>query len=159
MKYSLFHSIALAALALALALFAAPSSSAQTAAEAPAAAPVQDINLLELVPKMRMPDGQRAIFEPRMVRFSARLAQMPSPQKTDYLKKVMSMMGVSNPPAVSQRVALEYGGDRPLTAYVEEQTAARFVKEAKTGERYTFSAIYVYNNRHGPALIITSFSK
>ncbi|MDR2364534.1 MAG: hypothetical protein LBD68_01585 [Zoogloeaceae bacterium] len=160
MKYSLFHSIALAALALTLALLAAPSS-AQTAAETPAAAPVREenIDLLKLVPGARMPEGQRAIFEPRVVRFTAKLARMPAPQKTDYLKKVMSMMGFNNPPAVSQSVALEYGGDRPLAAYVEEQAAARIAREAKTGERYNFSALYVYNNRFGPALIVTSFSQ
>jgi hypothetical protein len=160
MKYSLYHSIALAALILALALFAAPArSQTATADNAPATPIIENINLLELVPKTRMENGQRAIFEPRAVRFVATLAQMPTPQKADYLYKVMGMMGVSNPPAVSKRVALEYGGDKPLAAYVEDQAALRVSKEAKAGERYAFDAIYIYNNRYGPALVITAFSK
>ncbi|MDR1351378.1 MAG: hypothetical protein LBJ59_11525 [Zoogloeaceae bacterium] len=164
MKYSLLHSTALAALILALALLAAPlPAAAQTTAAAPetsvASVALQDINLKELVPKTRMPDGQRAIFEPKSVRFTAQLAQMPTPQKADYLYKVMGMMGINNPPAVSRHIVLEYGGDKALMAYVEDQAAARFAKEAKTGEQYVFYAIYVYNNRYGPALVVTSFSK
>jgi hypothetical protein len=120
---------------------------------------VEDVDLRVLVPKTRMNDGQRAIFEPRSVRFSARLIQMPSPQKADYLNKVLGMMGYANPPTVSQRIGIDYGGDKPLAAYVEQRAAARIAKEAKAGEEYQFYALYVYNNRFGPALVVTSFSK
>jgi hypothetical protein len=120
---------------------------------------IEDINLRELVPKTRMEKGQRAIFEPRSVRFSAKLSQMPTPQKAEYLNKVLGMMGFANPPAVSQRIVIEYGGDKPLAAYVENRAAAHIAKEGKAGEEYQFHALYVYNNSYGPALVVTAFSK
>ncbi|GHT89817.1 hypothetical protein AGMMS49545_01180 [Betaproteobacteria bacterium] len=138
----------------------AAATSAQPAA-APADNPVdafREVALLQLVPASRMTDGTRAIFAPQPVRFQAKLAQLPSPQKTDYLKQVMGMMGMTTVP-VSQRVALDYGGDKLLAAYVEDQTAARIAKEIKVGDSRTFYAFHVYNNRQGPALVITSFGQ
>ena len=119
----------------------------------------QPVKLIELVPATRMDDGSRIIFAPRPVRFTARLAQRPAPQKADYLKQVMAMMGVTAEHQINQRIALDYGGDKPLAAYVEEQTAARIDKELKPGDERTFYAFHVYNNRHGPALVITSFEE
>ncbi|MDR3214074.1 MAG: hypothetical protein LBT71_09215 [Azoarcus sp.] len=127
------------------------------AAAADPRAAYQQIELVKLVPVTRMTDGGRAIFEPRPVRFTARLAQLPSPQKADYLKQVMGMMGSTADIQVSQRVALDYGGDKPLAAYVEDKAAARIGKELKAGDARTFYAFHVYNNRYGPALVITSF--
>ena len=119
----------------------------------------RDVKLAELVPASRMTDGGRAIFEPRPVRFAAKLAQLPSPQKADYLKQVMGMMGVTSELKVGQRVALDYGGDKLLAAYVEDGAATRIGKELKAGDTRTFYAFHVYNNRHGPALVITSFDE
>jgi hypothetical protein len=117
------------------------------------------VKLTELVPATRMTDGTRAIFAPRPVRFSARLAQLPAPQRADYLKQVMGMMGVTANLQVSQRVVLDYGGDKPLAAYVEDQIATRVAGELKAGDERTFYAFHVYNNRFGPALVITSFDE
>jgi prepilin-type N-terminal cleavage/methylation domain-containing protein len=91
--------------------------------------------------------------------FEAKLAQGPSAQKAEYLKKVLGMMGISEIQAVGQRMVLEYGGDRPLAAYIEDKAAQRIVREAKAGGRYTFYAFHVYNNRQGPALVVTSFQE
>ncbi|MDR2164933.1 MAG: hypothetical protein LBO79_04740 [Zoogloeaceae bacterium] len=122
------------------------------------AAEYQSVDLAALVPASRMKEGQgRAIFAPRAVRFQARLAQKPKPQKSDYLKEVMGMMGITPLPEVRQRIALEYGGDKPLAAYVEVKVAARIDKELKVGDNRTFYAFHVYNNRFGPAFVITSF--
>ncbi|MDR1889600.1 MAG: hypothetical protein LBQ81_09535 [Zoogloeaceae bacterium] len=129
-------------------------------APTPAAAPAaryQTVELVKLVPATRMTDGTRAIFAPQAVRFEATLAQGPTAQKAEYLKQVMGMMGIAEIPQVSQRVVLEYGGDKPLAAYVEDKAAQRLAREAKVGGRYTFFAFHVYNNRQGPALVVTSF--
>jgi hypothetical protein len=120
----------------------------------------QRIDLAKLVPATRMTDGTRAIFSPQAVRFDAKLAQGPTPQKADYLKRVLGMMGTTEIPEVSQRLALEYGGDKPLAVYVEDKIAQRITRgEAKVGERYTFYAFHVYNNKQGPALVVTAFQK
>jgi hypothetical protein len=137
-------------------------TAAGTASAAEAADPrarYQPVKLVELVPATRIDDGSRIIFEPRPVRFTARLAQLPSPQKADYLKQVMGMMGAAAELQVSQRVALDYGGDKLLAAYVEDRTATRIGKELQAGDERTFYAFHVYNNRHGPALVITSFEE
>lgn len=156
-------SSSLTILALACGLLAAPLP-AWSAEPAPAASSKSDprdsyrsVQLQELVPASRMTDGRRAIFAPTGVRFQARLAQGPSPQKAEYLQQVMGMMGISPLPRVSQRVVLDYGGDKPLAAYVEESAASRISQELKVGDSRTFYAYHVYNNRQGPALVITSF--
>ncbi|MDR0672120.1 MAG: hypothetical protein LBF93_00355 [Zoogloeaceae bacterium] len=130
-----------------------------TAGESDPRTVYKEIKLGELVPVSRMTDGGRAIFEPRPVRFAARLAQLPSPQKADYLKQVMGMMGVTAGLEVSQRVALDYGGEKLLAAYVEDEAAVRIGKELKAGDTRTFYAFHVYNNRYGPALVIISFDE
>ncbi|MDR0701081.1 MAG: hypothetical protein LBF61_01510 [Azoarcus sp.] len=117
------------------------------------------LDLAQAVPGMRTTDGSRTIFEPRPVRFTARLAQLPAPQKADYLKKVMGLIGVTAELKVSQRVALDYGGDKPLAAYVEDGAAARIAKDLKAGDERVFYAFHVYNNRYGPALVITAFDE
>jgi hypothetical protein len=138
---------------------AAQPVSAAPAAEADPRAAYQPLDLLQAVPGLRMTDGTRAIFEPRPVRFTARLAQLPSPQKAEYLKKVMGVIGVTAELKVSQRVVLDYGGDRPLAAYVEDAAAAQIGKTLKAGDERTFYAFHVYNNRYGPALVITAFEE
>lgn len=130
-----------------------------TAGESDPRTAYKEIKLGELVPASRMTDGGRAIFEPRPVRFAAKLAQLPSPQKADYLKQVMGMMGVTAGLEVSQRVALDYGGEKLLAAYVEDEAAVRIGKELKAGDTRTFYAFHVYNNRYGPALVIISFDE
>jgi hypothetical protein len=131
-----------------------------TAASATAAPQTQygEVDLKRLVPASRMTDGSRAIFQPKPVRFQARLHKGLQPQKADYLQKVMGMMGVAEIPQVSQRVVIDYGGDKPLAVYVEDKIAQRLKTEAKVGESYTFYAFHVYNNRYGPAMVITSFA-
>ncbi|MDR1461733.1 MAG: hypothetical protein LBI68_01135 [Azoarcus sp.] len=144
------------------AAWAEDAGSAAGAAGAAAADPraaYKEIKLLELVPATRISDGGRVIFEPRPVRFAAKLAQLPTPQKSDYLKQVMGMMGMGAELKVGQRVALDYGGEKLLAAYVEDDAAARIGKELKEGDTRTFYAFHVYNNRYGPALVITSFSE
>ncbi|MDR1423630.1 MAG: hypothetical protein LBI92_03350 [Azoarcus sp.] len=156
-----------AALALAFCLVAPARAERAPAAAAPAAstpaaadlrARFKKTDLVQLVPASRT-GGMRAIFEPKPVSFRARLAQLPSPQKAEYLKKVMGMMGADAELEVEQRVVLDYGGDKPLAAYVEKQTAARIGAELKAGDARTFYAFHVYNNRYGPALVITSFEE
>lgn len=103
--------------------------------------------------------GQRVIFAPSPIRFQARLTAMPAPQKTDYLKKALGMMGVGNTIKVSRRIGLDYGGDKALAAYVDDAAAARLSKEGKLGQLFEFYAYHVYNNAHGPALVVVAFSK
>jgi hypothetical protein len=156
----LFSSSARAEEQAAASTAAAKATPADTTA-ANAAAPQErygDVDLKRLVPASRMTEGGRAIFTPRPVRFQARLHAGLTPQKAEYLQKVMRMMGATEIPKVSQRVIIDYGGDRPLAVYVEDQTAERLKNEAKVGERYTFYAFHVYNNRYGPAMVITSFA-
>ncbi|MDR2637790.1 MAG: hypothetical protein LBB55_05570 [Zoogloeaceae bacterium] len=145
------------ALALVLALGCAVAAMAADPASYNPREAYKQTNLAALVPASRITDGSRIIFEPRPVRFQARLAQMPTEQKADYLKQVMSMMGATSQLQVSKRVALDYGGDKLLAAYIEDQAAARVASEIKVGDERVFYAFHVYNNRYGPALVITSF--
>ncbi|MDR0528994.1 MAG: hypothetical protein LBG69_05220 [Zoogloeaceae bacterium] len=142
-----------------LTLLTPPTRAAEDFAAANPRAEYQRVRLLDFVPAARMSEGGRAIFEPRPVRFLARIAQLPTPQKADYLKKVMELMGVKAEIQVSQRIALEYGGEKALAAYVEDRVAARIKRELKTGDARVFYAFHVYNNRYGPALVITSFEE
>ena len=140
------------------AFFWMSAAHAQKADESDPRATYQSVKLTELVPASRT-KGERIIFAPRAVRFTARLAQLPTPQKADYLKQVMGMIGVTAELQVSQRVALDYGGDKALAAYVEDQAAIQATKELKPGDERTFYAFHVYNNRYGPALVITAFEE
>lgn len=130
----------------------------------PAAAPdptvaFKTVDLKALVPQSRMDPGQRAIFNPVRVRFTARLAAPPQAQKTAYLDKALDMLQISAKPKVSQRIGLDYGGEKLLAAYVEEGAAARIAKELKVGDSRDFYAYHVYNNQYGPALVVISFGQ
>ena len=140
----------------------AAAPAAAEAAEAPAdpAAAYKDVDLKKLVANARTEiPGQRVIFAPTAVRFRAVLAAMPAPQKTDYLKKALGMMGIENIGNVSQRIGIDYGGDKALAAYIEDSAAARLGKEAKAGQPLQFYAYHVYNHARGPALVVTSFAQ
>lgn len=103
--------------------------------------------------------GQRIIFAPSPVMFRATLSSLPSPQKADYLLAALSMMKISNPPKVTQRIGLEYGGKKAIAAYIDDSVAERLSKEAKAGQVLTFYAFHVYNYSRGPALLITSYEQ
>lgn len=138
-----------------------PATATTTAAQsaAPEAA-YKAVDLMELVPKARTTiPGQRAIFAPTPVQFKARLFALPSPQKAEYLNMALSMMKVSSPPKVSQRIGVDYGGEKPLAAYIEEGAAARLAASAKVGQALTFYAFHVYNGNRGPALVVTEFAE
>lgn len=124
------------------------------------AATYKQIDLKELVAKSRTEvPGQRIIFAPSPIKFRATLASMPSPQKADYLLAALGMMKVSNPPKVSQRIGLDYGGEKAIAAYIDDSVAARLGKEAKPGQSLMFYAFHVYNYSRGPALLITSYGE
>lgn len=165
---SLSPLISLAGMLLGLALVAL--SPLGHAAEPPAAAggnlkqesqaSYKDVNLKELVAKSRTEiPGQRIIFAPSPVRFQAVLAALPAPQKAEYLMTALAMMKVSDPPKVSQRIGLDFGGEKILAAYIDDAVASRLVASAKVGQMLTFYAFHVYNNNRGPALLVTSFGQ
>lgn len=136
------------------------TSAANTSASADAATSYKDVALKELVEKSKTEiPGQRIVFAPSPVKFQARLAAMPAPQKTEYLMSALAMMKVSTPPKVSQRIGLDYGGDKALAAYIDDAIVERLTKNAKPGQMLTFYAFHVYNNNRGPALLVTSFSE
>lgn len=158
--------INLAGLALGLALLALSPLSA--AADGAPAAPLKvsqepastyrEVNLKELVANSRTEiPGQRIIFAPAPVKFQATLSAMPAPQKAEYLMSALALMKVSDPPKVSQRIGLDFGGEKALAAYIDDSVAARLANSAKVGQSLTFYAFHVYNNNRGPALLITSF--
>lgn len=156
----------LAGMALGLALVGlSPLSSAAEMPAEPVKSSLQenpaaykDVSLKDLVAKSRTDiPGQRIIFAPSPIKFQATLSAMPAPQKADYLMTALSMMKVSNPPKVSQRIGLDFGGDKALAAYIDDSIAARLVSSAKIGQTLTFYAFHIYNNNRGPALLITSF--
>jgi hypothetical protein len=163
---SLSPLMSLAGMALGIALATlSPLSVAADVSPEPPKASVQEnpttykaVNLRELVTKSRTEiPGQRIIFAPSPVKFQATLSAMPAPQKAEYLMAALSMMKVSDPPKVSQRIGLDFGGDKALAAYIDDTVAARLVSTAKIGQTLTFYAFHVYNNNRGPALLITSF--
>lgn len=119
----------------------------------------KEVDLKKLVADSRTEvPGQRIIFAPSPIKFRATLAALPAPQKADYLMTALSMMKVSNPPKVSQRIGLDYGGHKALAAYIDDDIAGRLGKEVKLGQTRTFYAFHVYNHSRGPALLVTSFA-
>ena len=141
---------------------AQPATAAQGAPVAAATDPVaayKEVDLKQLVASAHTEiPGQRIIFAPSAVRFRAVLAALPAPQKTEYLQKALGMMGITSLGQVNQRIGIDYGGDKALTAYIDDTAAGRLVREGKPGQPYEFYAYHVYNHSRGPALVVTSFS-
>jgi hypothetical protein len=138
---------------------AAPAATAATRPANPETA-YKAVDLKDLIPRARTQiPGQRAIFAPTPVKFTARLSALPTPQKTEYLTMALSMMKVSSPPKVSHSIGLDYGGEKALAAYIEEGAAARLATKAKLGQTLSFYAFHVYNNNRGPALVVTEFAE
>lgn len=172
--FSFSPSLTLAAVTLGIAMAAlspesrAGAPEAATKAAMPAiettrldpAVTYQQVDLKELVGKSRTEvPGQRIIFAPSPVKFRATLASLPTAQKADYLFAALSMMKISNPPKVTQRIGLDYGGEKAIAAYIDDSVAGRLSKEAKAGQVLTFYAFHVYNYSRGPALLITSYGE
>lgn len=143
--------------ALSLPGAAAPAPAPEADADPVAAYKEIDLKTLVAGARSEIP-GQHIILVPSGVRFRAVLAAMPAPQKTDYLKKALGMMGIDNFGRVSQRIGLDYGGEKALAAYIEDSAAARLVREAKAGQPLQFFAYHVYNYARGPALVVVSFA-
>ena len=167
-SFSFSPTLSLATVAFGIALAALSPESRAGAAEAPVieassldpAVSYKPVDLKELVSKSRTEvPGQRIIFAPSPIKFRATLASLPSPQKADYLLAALSMMKVSNPPKVSQRIGLDYGGEKAVAAYIDDSVAERLSKDGKAGQTMTFYAYHVYNYSRGPALLITSFER
>lgn len=153
-------------LGLSLLALAPPGMAAETtAARSPDGAirstgSYQEVSLKDLVDKSKTEiPGQRIIFAPTPITFRARLSAMPSPQKSEYLMSAMAMMKVPSPPKVSQRIGIDYGGEKGLAAYIDDAVVERLNKNARIGQMLTFYAFHVYNNNRGPALLITSFQE
>lgn len=144
-------------LAAACACVAAATMAAAQSPSLDASAAYEPVDLKKMVPESRMPEGQRSIFAPSPVRFRATLSSLPTPQRTDYLATAFGLMQVSKPPAVNQSIIVDYGGDRPLRAYIEDGVAARLAREMKVGESHAFYAFHVYNTHVGPALVVMSY--
>lgn len=137
----------------------APARPPANGASADASVAYKEIDLKQLVAATRTElPGQRVILVPSGIRFRAVLAAMPAPQRTEYLQKALGMMGIHSLGNINQRIGLDYGGEKALAAYIDEATASRLGKEAKTGQSLQFYAYHVYNQGRGPALVITSFS-
>lgn len=153
-----FALAALSALTAPSALAQSQPAAAASSAPADPAAAYKDVDLKTMVGNSRSEvPGQRIIFAPSPVKFRATLAAMPAPQKADYLKKALSMMGVGGTLQVSQRIGIDYGGDKALAAYIDDAAAARLTREARIGQQLNFYAYHVYNHSRGPALVVTSF--
>lgn len=152
-------------LGLSLVALSPASRAADTPTSVPVATPTatpdteyRTVDLKVLVPASRTEvRGQKIIFAPSPVRFRAQLSAMPAPQKAEYLNAALSMMKVARPPVVSQRIGLDYGGDKALAAYVEDGAAEKLKTTAHLGQAFTFYAFHVYNANRGPALVVTAF--
>lgn len=130
----------------------------QLQADETAATQYEAVQLTELVARAKpaVPGG-KTILNPKAISFEAALLALPSPQKSDYLMSALTLMRVSNPPKVSQRVLLGYGDQQRLPAYIEDAAANRLKSALKTGQTARFYAFHVYNYSKGPALVITAF--
>ena len=138
----------------------APAQADAAAAPADPLAAYKTVDLKTLVGSSRTEvPGQRVIFVPSPVRFLARLAALPAPQKTEYLKKALGMMGAGNKIQVSQRIGLDYGGEKALVAYIDDTAAAQLTKDGKVGQSLDFYAYHVYNHSRGPALVVVAIGR
>ena len=181
--FSFSPSLTLAAVALGIAMAALSPESRAGAPEAAAkaatptiestsldpAATYKQVDLKELVSKSRTEVayelGQTALAFRSAVGTNNGIGSQgilmdgTSAQKAEYLLAALSMMKISNPPKVTQRVGLDYGGDKAIAAYIDDSVAERLSKDAKTGQALTFYAYHVYNYSRGPALLITSYER
>lgn len=151
----LLLALPLAALLQPLALADAPPAGAVSDAEVKAE--YKPVELASWVPPLRSPT--RIILQPTGVSFTAELAALPRPQKSDYLQLALRTMQVNQAPQVNHAVLLKYGSgaDQQLVAYVDDGTAERIGKDLRVGDRREFFAFHVYNYSRGPALVVTSF--
>lgn len=174
-KRSLRHLLAGLAFCLACGVHAKAADTAQTSLPAPTAstgttdttttpadplATYKAVDLKALVSSSRTEvPGQRVIFVPSPVKFQAKLAALPAPQKTEYLKKALGMMGAGHNIQVSQRIGLDYGGEKALVAYIDDTAAAQLTRDGKVGQALDFYAYHVYNHSRGPALVVVAIGR
>ncbi len=133
-------------------------ASAQAAADPLATYKAVDLKTLVGSSRTDVP-GQRVIFVPSPVKFQAKLAALPAPQKTEYLKKALGMMGAGKSIQGNQRIGLDYGGEKALVAYIDDTAAAQLTKDGKVGQSLDFYAYHVYNHSRGPALVVVAIGR
>jgi hypothetical protein len=139
-------------LILVCSLLLAPVPPARAAEEQPFAAVDLDRWIRDSQPVVKgLP-----IINPKKVVFKARLATIPEPGKSEYLRRTLVGLGVNPLPSVSHQASVISPGGARLRLYVEDGVAAR-LKAVKRDSWLKLYGYHVYATEKGPAILLSDF--
>ena len=138
-------------LGLALLLFTSCALAAPSALPA-----VEDNETLDSLMARRLaPDNTFvALQAPRTLRLRGSVDRLPAPGKTQYMTESLAMLGL---PAlkVSNKMWLRSARGERVMVYVADEVAERIKGGSRAGADITVIALYLWNSRHGPGLLVT----
>lgn len=98
-----------------------------------------------------------AMVEPRRLRLRGMLEQLPAPGKTTYMTDTLAARRIQPAPKVNHKMWLRSVGGAHVMVYVADDVAERIKREVKAGVDIDVTALYLWNSRHGPGLLVTTF--
>lgn len=98
-----------------------------------------------------------AMVEARTLRLRGTLDQLPAPGKTIYMTDTLAARRIQPAPKVNHKMWLRSAGGARVMVYVADDVAERIRHEVKTGAEIDVTALYLWNSRHGPGLLVTAF--
>ena len=113
------------------------------------------VDLDNMIEKNKLGEkGKRIIFEPKLVKFSATIQQLPKKANTDYLLKALTLGGLTEHPTTSHQMFIRSPNNTIIAVYVEDKLAKLILEQLKEEQQWRWQALHSYNNYRGPALLL-----
>lgn len=123
------------------------------------AAPTDTDETLDSLMAKRLPADSTFVVmvEPHTLRLRGALEQLPAPGKTRYMTDTLAVQGIQPAPKVNHKMWLRSAGGERVMVYVADDVAERIKHEVKANADIEVTALHLWNSRHGPGLLVTSF--
>lgn len=109
----------------------------------------------------RMEPGNHTVAmlaEARAMRLAASVASLPKPGKTAYMNDALAIKSIRRPSAVNHKMWLRAASGQEVMVYVEDKVAAAMLHALKPGAAIEVDALWLWNSRHGPGLLVTAYT-
>ncbi len=101
--------------------------------------------------------GEKFIFFPRALCFSAVIQQLPKKANAEYLLNALAMMGVEPLPLVRHQMFIRSKQGKVIAVYVNDKLTKIINESFMPEQTINWLALHSYNYNRGPALLLVGF--
>lgn len=98
-----------------------------------------------------------AMVEARTLRLRGTLKQLPALGKTLYMTDTLTARRIQPILKVNHKMWLRSSNGARVMVYVADDVAERIKRAVKVDADIEVTALYLWNSRHGPGLLVTAF--